>query len=77
MNALKACIVQFALWLSYSWPFVRDVLWEVLRDGRINVYEVQAQLELAWPRDENGQPKDILLPWATKFRTEDSADDSV
>lgn len=70
MNTLKAWIVQFSLWFSWSWPFARDVLWPVLRDGRISLAEAHAQLEIIWPRSESGIPEDITLPWAKYFRTE-------
>lgn len=64
MSGIKAWGVQFALWLQFSWPFARDVLWPVLRDGRIHCDEVVDKIRERWPRDERGSYVDLVLPWA-------------
>jgi hypothetical protein len=68
---VNAWIVQFGLWLKFSWPFAK-ILWEVLRDGKLTLEEVQFSLAASWPHDQAGLPETIKLPWAKRFRTDDA-----
>lgn len=67
MTVFRIWAVQFILWLRYSWPFARDVLWPVLSDGKLQLDEVVGALVRTWPKDPDGGARVLRLPWARFF----------